>query len=165
MPTQYSAQYQDRVAAAATQRELRELRETVEKMQRNGEAEKFERINAERHAKLESLRHQGYVFDVDEAAAETKADKCSDEGFARYAERIVKHYERAPVGRNFMPTPPLDGWKADQARKEATPQQAREARENVLKMQRDGKEINDQTYNDELKRIVGSNGHAVAPAG
>jgi hypothetical protein len=170
MPTQMSREQQDFVIAKAqNDREVRELRQRVEKMERQNEAEKFERINSERHAKLDSLHHQGYIFDVAEAAADCKASEMTDEGFTKYAKRIIDHYEKAPVGRSFMPTPKLGEWQpVEGGRKNPTPDQTRQARELVLQAQKQGDKlaIDDpgQAFNVQLAKLCGSNGQAV-PAG
>lgn len=96
--------------------ELRTVKDENAALKTSVAAIEAEKMRAVRYSKLSDLRTSGYVLDIDQEL--TDADEMSQEQFDRHCTKIVKHYQKCPVGQSLpIPaSPKYDGVSSDEKR-------------------------------------------------
>jgi hypothetical protein len=120
----------------------------IERLQQELEAERAERINAQRQATLVALRQQ-YAFDLTREMERCAWPKMSDAQFEEHVQCIRENYRRIPIGERWpiLPSPPMDVQP-----EQYSEDQRRRARELVLRERERGVEL---TFEEALSRVTG----------
>lgn len=117
--------------------ELRDTKSELDSLKARVGTIEADKKKAVRYSKLDGLRTQGFVINVDEELADT--DPLNDEQFEKHCTKIVERYAKAPVGRTLYipPSEKRDGVPAD----EKVHRYAKVAGDIALDLQKKGKPV------------------------
>lgn len=151
----YHQKYQREVAARReAESKLAEVSQKVAVAQ--GDARK-----AQRYAKLQELKSDGYSFDLDEELTDTEA--LDDDRFSRHCDKIVQRYERIPIGRRIPLEAALPMPTKSDPQYETRERYARQAREETERRRTAGQEVEYFDVLDEITKTAASkNGQPAA---
>jgi len=143
-----AAANQEKNSANAPRETYRAIVAEIERLQRELDAERAERINAQRNATLVALRQQ-YAFDLTREMERCRWPKMTDEQFQEHVECIRENYRRIPVGERlpvFQSPSPMEF-----QREQYSEEDRRRARELVLRERERGVEL---TFEEALSRVT-----------
>jgi hypothetical protein len=107
-----NAQLRERYEKQTVQ--LRTMQDDLTALKGRIDASENEKKKAVRYSKLNDLRGQGFVVDVEQELTDT--EPLNDDQFARHCTKIVERYARAPVGASLYvpPSQKHDGMARDE---------------------------------------------------
>jgi len=139
----------ERDSSAEPRESYSAMAKRIEELQARLEAAEAERVNAERYARLVSLR-QFYAFDLSREMERCRWPKMGHEQFEDHLRCIEENYRRIPIGERLpmIATPPAPG----ETREQYSEDDRRRARELVLRQREKGVEL---SFEEALEQVTG----------